>query len=631
MNNVIFKKIILDSFLSYDHEELEISQAGVTFIKGENNQDSKSESNGSGKSALISESLIWCLTGYTSRNADEVKNLYLDRGASVSVYLEKNGVDYVIIRGTHGSLHPNGLSVYKNGENLTKARLSDTKEWFETEFPELTWSVLTSIVILSQGLVGGLSNLVNRDRKAKLEELSKVNYTYNLVKSLAESVQTRFETKMKSVVNRELEADIKIKANLKMIDSLKSTILAIEERNSKTVDSSFIEESISRLSKEKSDLEVRKKELEQAISIEETKYNFTKDELDQVKNQYNRRVKEFDSISYKVNGIESEIKAKLSFIEKTEHSLSHVLDKECPTCHQTVDTDFTENYKLKLSSEIEEAKQSIKNLEELLNKDKSDLAALSLIIVTFEKQIATTEQNLNGSKAILENNKTLLRNTNDLINLNNTNIFNLYNMKNKPTESTESYQVKISEINEEIKNIELENISILREKVQVESWLNTAKWFASQSSKSLRSFMLEGVIDFINTRSKEYSEYLFDSDEVILKSEGSSLDIFLGNRKIENCSGGERRRVDIVIQLAIRDLVMTETGFSSNLLIIDEVFDHLDSLGMSTVLDLITSQKQVIDSIFLITHKSDADIDYDQMMIVRKENNISRVVKWISW
>ena len=62
------------SFKSFDFE----IKSGLWVVKGDNKDDSSSDSNGSGKSTLFCDSIIWCLTGSTVEpmdSDDDVVNL----------------------------------------------------------------------------------------------------------------------------------------------------------------------------------------------------------------------------------------------------------------------------------------------------------------------------------------------------------------------------------------------------------------------------------------------------------------------------------------------------------------------------------------------------------------------------
>ena len=66
--------------------------------------------------------------------------------------------------------------------------------------------------------------------------------------------------------------------------------------------------------------------------------------------------------------------------------------------------------------------------------------------------------------------------------------------------------------------------------------------------------------------------------------------------------------------------------FSSNILVLDEIFDNLDEVGCQKVLNLISNKLVDIESIFIITHHTDISIPYDnELVIVKGKDNIGRV------
>ena len=75
------------------------------------------------------------------------------------------------------------------------------------------------------------------------------------------------------------------------------------------------------------------------------------------------------------------------------------------------------------------------------------------------------------------------------------------------------------------------------------------------------------------------------------------------DRAYENLSGGEKQKIDLIIQFSIRDMLSKQLGFTSNILVLDEVFDGLDSKGCTKVIDMIASVSD-IKNIFIVTHRN---------------------------
>jgi DNA repair exonuclease SbcCD ATPase subunit len=174
--NIQFNRVELDGFMSFDRASLTISDLGIVSVKGINEYEPLATSNGSGKSAL-SESILWCLTGSTSRGATDVANHILNKGVYVTLDMDIDDNNYVITRAKNHCDYGSALKIVRNGEDISGNTLTKSKAILEEEFNHsLDYDTLTSIIILSQGLPGRLSTLKPSSRKSRLEELSKTDH-----------------------------------------------------------------------------------------------------------------------------------------------------------------------------------------------------------------------------------------------------------------------------------------------------------------------------------------------------------------------------------------------------------------------------------------------------------------------
>ena len=133
----------------------------------------------------------------------------------------------------------------------------------------------------------------------------------------------------------------------------------------------------------------------------------------------------------------------------------------------------------------------------------------------------------------------------------------------------------------------------------------------------------------MNHKSIEYSPYLFEKQgNVSLEIDGNNINIYLGNRRFEDLSGGEGRRVDIILQLIQRDLARNESGFSSNILVLDEILDNLDAIGADSVIRLLEYKSPDIDSMLIVSHKQDITIPSDRVIkVVKSKDQLSHISK----
>ena len=68
------------------------------------------------------------------------------------------------------------------------------------------------------------------------------------------------------------------------------------------------------------------------------------------------------------------------------------------------------------------------------------------------------------------------------------------------------------------------------------------------------------------------------------------------------------------------------SDFHSNVLILDEVFENLDYTGCQSVIDTISKKLTDVESLFIVTHRSDLMLPTDSSLtIIKDEKGISRI------
>lgn len=74
-------------------------------------------------------------------------------------------------------------------------------------------------------------------------------------------------------------------------------------------------------------------------------------------------------------------------------------------------------------------------------------------------------------------------------------------------------------------------------------------------------------------------------------------------------------------------MLSAQTNFRCNILVLDEIFDNLDSTGSEKVLDLISAKLNDVENIFIITHHASIPVPYDKEIIVQKgDDNLSVIL-----
>lgn len=160
---------------------------------------------------------------------------------------------------------------------------------------------------------------------------------------------------------------------------------------------------------------------------------------------------------------------------------------------------------------------------------------------------------------------------------------------------------KSTRIKQEISDHE-EELSNLNKKMESLELLKTA-----YSSKGLPQYIMMNAVNYINSRLEVYSSILLKRQFYITYDNRKSITIVTGdNISYYTLSSGERKRLDISIQFALHDYLTFYTGVKFNTMLLDEVFESIDDMGIELVIDILREKLTYnnLKSIFVITHNS---------------------------
>ena len=299
----------------------------------------------------------------------------------------------------------------------------------------------------------------------------------------------------------------------------------------------------------------------------------------------------------------------------------------CPTCHQPVKdfvkpdtTSLHEEYD-RLTKIVEECKDELamnamsrdKELEESLKSYASIEDKLSESVKKTNDELSSIDNDMSLNKRNLSSDTTMLASLKEKMNQINAQMFS---------------------INDEIKNIETSLDSLnddklynLHEGETISRHIDVVNKMMTYVKRDFRGELLRNIVDYLNVKSKEYSKYVFGTTDIVLDIDGNNLNISYCGKQYEVLSGGEKQKVDIVIQFSIRDMLCKYLNFSSNILVLDEILDNLDSVGCQNVMRLISDKLTSVDSLFIISHHSDElSIPYDsKITIVKNDDGVSHV------
>lgn len=575
-----FNKINIKGFLSIEEAEIDLSNQGIVYVKGENHSLGSQSSNGAGKSTIF-EAIIYVLTGKTLRGTTEVVNKYSKLGyTEVTLDLNVDNDNYTIKRTKNHPKLKNNLKIIKNDKDISGDKLKKSESILETELPNLNLDLISNVIILGQGLPNKFTDLRPLGRKERLEELSQTS---------------KFIDELKVRLSKFID---------KNKDDLQETNIEITKLET---ENNINEESVRTKTQELNDL----KEKLSNISDRSNELNDLKEKLNKLNNDISQEKENQSNYNKSLNkkkecifNFEMQKSTLENKINECNNKLNSIKNKTCPTCGQPLkNKSYIENYKVNLQKELKIYKPKIKSLIELINTK-------NIIIDEYNKKLDEINENLTNKQS--EWNK-LQNNISEILSeqkFNDKQIDSLQNEINKSVSKVESNRIELKK--------KYKTLSTQQNIDGILDYLN------KKSSKEFRSYLLIGVVQYLNTKLQYYGEKLFGIDRLKLILDKNKIYIEYDNRPYENLSGGEKQRADLAMQFSLRDLLINSMGFSCNLLVIDEGFDNLDESGVNSLINCITNMNTV-DSIFVISHHT-LSIPFDKTLtVIKNESNISEV------
>lgn len=605
--NIVFEKIKIHNFMSIQDAEIILKDRGTILIKGVNNEDPLTKSNGSGKSILTCESILWCLTGETNKDTKQINPLYIKNGiADVTLDLNIDNDKYQIQRINDTT---KTLIIKKNGIDISGNTLTKSKEILNKELGFINKEILTSIIILGQGLEGKFSDLKPSERKARLEYLVGMD-------SLLDNIGIMID-KTEETINKSL-TDIKLKITEQntIIDTSQNIINSYNDRPIIT-DEEYKEnkeklnECANKGNQLSQEVDIKKQEVNKEL---ENKNKISEQLLD-LNKQISLKQKEIDNYNNQTNFI----KSKLEDIQK---QLQIAQNQECPLCHQHLEDNTLKEH---LNQEIENNNKELEKLNKEIN-----IQELTNQINNLKKDEIVLNQNNNNSQSKINDLNSQINNINSQLNeivIEYNKYKEFFDRYDKYKAESQSIDKVIADANSRIEeaNKILEDLNNQQTKLNKDKELN--KFFKNQVSRKFRNFLLEGVFNYINERLEYYSSKLFTNYKIKLENKGNDINIWLSEKEFSSLSGGEKQKTNLAVQFALRDLARNQRGWSCNLIELDEVFDGLDDLGIEIMVKFIETELQDINSMFIITHMKDLKIDYDGIIEVTKGKDKISVVK----
>lgn len=621
---VKFHKVIIDNFLSFGHAEVALENCGYTLVEGINhNPKDGAKSNGSGKSSIFN-AICYALTGETINGLSNNLNNIITKG-DMGVELEFSvDDDFYDIKRTRDIKGHANLKIFINGEDKSGKGVRESEEVLKQFLPDINSDLIGEVIIVGQGMPHKFSNNTPSGRKELLEKLSHSDF---MLEDIKNRVDSRFAELSKKL--NDLEID---KSKEEAIKSYTETSLVKKENELETFNVKVdFDENIDTLNKEIT-------QLNEQLNSTELDQTFLKNRLDEINNQLidlvdkkqkalAEETKTFNEHNLSVKTLISEKQNSKKLLLEEITKLKNIKDV-CPLCGQKLPHVHKQD-----TSELENKVKTLDDeLLELNNKDSQQETAYKLNLGLIKDDFKGKENSLTQNKL---DTSFKLNEMDVKANGLNTALKDKKIALAKVTADKDNFEANkakcIKEI-EELKNaltaINDRLLYIINVREDITKHQEIVAKMVTLVKRDFRGILLSSIIGYINQKCKSYAKDIFGTDELEFALDGNNIAITYSNKPLEVLSGGEQQKVDLILQFAIRSMMQEYTGFSSNIIVLDEILDNLDSIGCDSVLNFITNRLSDIESIFIISHHADSlNIGNDSTITVMKgPDGVSSIV-----
>lgn len=632
--NFKITKLEIENFRSIQDKVTLNLKSGLFSIEGINYTETNS-TNGCGKSTLIS-ALFWALTGSSLTNevlADEVVNLKTGKNCRVSVYIETESDEIKVTRVRKDVDKGNNLLLEINGQDLSCHKVADTQDRID-KLIKIPFDLLKNTIIMTSNMSSAFSSLTPQQRISTLESIR----DYSIWERVRDEANRDIKVYNSEISENNSEIntiDGSILVYAKMIDSTKDK----KSQLINSFDKSKILVTIN-------DLNLKAESIKRSIEAKQSEIdNFDRSIFNdkEIKDQMDKIVEESNNLKLQIQTEKSSIERELQSLRFSESNLDRdisVIEKwftndTCPTCGRKLDrTEVEISSKNNELTELKSKKDALKIQIEAKNTELStNQVEIKINAILDQNRLKYSELQKEleaGKEAENDKNKIYQVLCDELSAFKRDETVNQSEIDRQKT-ILDNYDSQIENFDNDLKNyadeidrlsnnrLELENKN---KELEGKKRLSDFYYKLLGAKGELRPYLLSKDIAYLNNKMQSYINRFFKNTEVTLLLNNAAIDIKIQAdgvvKSISSLSGGEKKRVDISIQLALYDLIQTVSQSKFNLLCLDEIESQLDPIGCEQLIEIIEDKSENIETVWWITNAPQVKENIPRKILVKK-------------
>jgi len=514
--------------------------------------------NGHGKTT-IANAIVFALYG----KVEGVKMSDLPNRINKELWVKVNllcGTNEVSIE---RGLAPNKFEVKLNGVEFDKAGKRSVQEYLEEEIFGIPYHVFKNIIILSVNDFKSFLTMTNTDKKQIIDRMfgfSILNDMQRQIKEERKSLKTELD-----VYDRELK---------QLTENITSVNMKLNEMQAESN------------KKDKAKIQELKNTLK--------KYGENKDKLVEAQDKISDSIKNLNIDYQKENKNNTDLEYELKELKK---KLSLYENNSCPTCTTPLSSDFHEDRKKELESELKDLPAKIKEAEVKVKDVETKLSEMSHKNNQVREKVASI----------------------------NTNILNLKKELVKIKETIDS-EGNFPHMKELIEGFESQE----EEKTSLQASVNGDYYFLENIEEILgedgvKNLAIQTILPGLNTNIAAMAQTMHLPFHVRFNEKFDCIINHLGEDiNPMTLSTGERKKADFIVIIAIIKILKLRFP-QLNLLFLDELLSSVDADGVHNILKILSNViKESKINTFVINHSVLPHELFDKKIQIYRENGFSK-------
>lgn len=570
---IIFKRVSWKNMLSTGNAgiEIDLRRSPTTLIVGEN---------GAGKSTIL-DAICFALfnRGFRDVSKPQLLNSINQKNLEVELDFQIGSKDYTIIRGHK----PARFEIHCNNEQLNQeADSRDFQKYLEEHILKLNYKSFTQIVILGSASFTPFMQLPPSHRREIIEDLLDIR--------IFSTMNTILKERNRELADqlRQLDGDIEVhKEKVKLQDDFIRSLKDSQQKRS-------------------ADVDLRIATTEEEINQHQVQIDLIKAEILALQANIADAEKVYGD-KEEMFGINKQLRDR---INRTQADIKFYQEHDnCPTCSQAL----TDDLKVKALAEHEAKEAQLRQAVIDLEAKLTDINTRIDSIVGIQADISSAESKLiNYNHQIIAGQKYIQKLQEEKL------------LDEDDTGNLDDEKLKLRAMAKEV-------MTLVGEKTT----LNEEKYYQDIASSLLKDTGIKTKIirQYLPVINKLVNKYLAAMDFFVSFELDEAFSETIKSRHRDDFSyasfsEGEKQRIDLALLFTWRTIAKMKNSASTNLLLLDEVFDSsLDNNGTDYLMNLLNTLGDETN-VFVISHKGDVLFDKFRSVIkFEKFQNYSRIVR----